>query len=302
MKRATMQNGGSADFLSRVLNATGYFKGKERIADKVARLVQSWSGRDQRLTLMDGKSIRIDLNDRIQRLMWGGAYEPHVRRTLTALLRPGDTFVDVGAHIGFFSLIASSLVGSSGRVYAFEANPDVFSKLLANATAYPWLTALSQAVWRESGAVSFSDPCHPEETGWGKLTAVRNEGHAVTVQATSLDDWHKSVEFRPIRAIKIDAEGSEEFILRGARRLIESARPFLIVELNDQLLRETGGGSMALVSALREERYRIFSMGLARLEELHGFSNLICPEVLCFPADRFDEAQSVFKNYCTNRR
>jgi len=296
-----MENSRSAAFLSRLLNGTPYFRGKVRFADRLAQLVRSQIGPDQRLTFANGKSMSVDLGDRIQRLMWGGAYEPHVRRTLSALLRPGDVFVDVGAHVGFFSVLASSLVESSGKVYAFEANPDLVQKLKDNATAYPWLTVVSQAVWSESGPVSFSDPRQPEETGWGKLTAVRNEGHVVTVQATSLDDWHKSVEFTPIRAVKVDAEGSEEFVLRGARQLLAAVRPFLIVELNDELLQEAGGSSMKLVSELRDKGYRIFSMGYGSLDELHQFHKPIYPEVLCFPADRFEEAGIIFQKYRTSR-
>lgn len=292
-----MKNSRSADFLSHVLNGMPCFRGKVRLVDRLGRLVRARCGTDQRLALADGKSMRVDLGDRIQRLMWGGAYEPHVRRTLKALLRPGDSFVDVGAHIGFFTVLASTLVGPSGKVYAFEASPELVQKLQGNGEPYPWLTVIPQAVWSESGSVSFSDPCKPEETGWGKLAAVRNDGHVVTVQAISLDDWHESAKFTPIRAIKIDAEGSEEFILRGARRLLATTRPFLILELNDQLLQEAGGGSMSLVSDLRNQGYRIFSMGRASLDELHELDNLIYPEVFCFPADRFEEAGAIFEKY-----
>jgi FkbM family methyltransferase len=139
-----------------------------------------------------------------------------VRRCLVALLRPGDTFVDVGAHIGFFSLIASSSVGGQGKVYAFEADASLFEMLHANALEYPWLVPSSRAVWNKSGSVSFSNPQQVGESGWGKLASVRNEGHLATVEAISLDEWHESVGSPPIRLIKIDAEGSEPFILEGA--------------------------------------------------------------------------------------
>jgi hypothetical protein len=101
------RNSRRADLLARILNSAGYFRGKTRLADFFGRL--AYSGRNiGTFPLPDGKTATVDLGDRIQRLMWAAAYEPVVTRCLTALLRPGDTFVDVGAHIGFFSLIASS--------------------------------------------------------------------------------------------------------------------------------------------------------------------------------------------------
>ena len=78
--------------------------------------------------MASGETATIDLSDRIQRLMWGAAYEPDVRKCLAALLRPGNTFVDVGAHIGFFSLLASSLVGSQGKVYAWSKRMPLYSR------------------------------------------------------------------------------------------------------------------------------------------------------------------------------
>src|SRR5262245_23254210 len=60
-------------------------------------------------------------------------YEPHIGRALKSCLRPGDTFWDIGANIGWFSLLASKIVGSNGKVFSFEPSPDVFSLLSANA-------------------------------------------------------------------------------------------------------------------------------------------------------------------------
>ena len=61
--------------------------------------------------------------------MWGGCYEPHVRHSLEVLLSPGDMFIDVGGHIGYHSVLGASLVGSRGRVIAFEADPRNFERL-----------------------------------------------------------------------------------------------------------------------------------------------------------------------------
>jgi FkbM family methyltransferase len=289
-----MQNKRKADFLARILGATGYFSGKPRLADFLGRLASSRNGVGI-YPLPDGKTAAVDLSDRIQRLMWAAAYEPPVTRCLTALLRPGDTFIDVGAHIGYFSLIASSRVGPTGQVYAFEANCDRFKELQANAAAYPWLVCYSRAVWNKSGPIDFSNPQQLGESGWGKVAAVRKEGHIVSVDAISLDEWHEIAGFPAIRAIKIDAEGSEPFILEGMSRLISKTSPFLIVELNEQLLHEAGYSKDAVEKTIRDNQYRIFAMNSEGLEELSDSDGVMSPELLCLPVDRFEEAKAALQ-------
>lgn len=288
-----MQSSNSPDTFARMLNWMGDFRGKARLADSLGRISTFWNDGRGVFPIYDGKTIAVDLNDRIQRLMWGGAYEPRVRKCLVALLRPGDVFVDIGAHIGFFSLIASCLVGPNGKVYAFEANPNLFRTLQTNTAKYPWIVPTPRAVWKEGGLVSFSDPQQPGETGWGKLTAIRNEGLVLTVEAITLDDWHVSVDSTPIRAIKIDAEGSEPFILEGARRMIARSRPMLIIELNDKLLCESGKSREVVVATLREQNYSVFAIESAKSKRTAGSNAIVSPEVLCMPSEQIAETREI---------
>ena len=288
-----MPEDSKADALARILHSTGPFRGKSRLADSLGRLVSLWNDGCGIFPLASGVNVGVDLTDRVQRLMWGGAYEPHVTKCLSALLRPGDTFVDIGAHIGFFSLLGCSLVGPSGKVYAFEANSNLFKKLQINASKYSWLEAISRAVWSESGRMSFSDPHQPGETGWGKLTSIRNEGHEVPVEAVSLDEWHVSAGSPSIRAIKIDAEGSEPFILEGARRVIASNRPILIIELNDELLREVGKSREVVISSLRGQGYVICALASEKIKKHENIGDALSPEVLCLPTERIGEIKYI---------
>jgi FkbM family methyltransferase len=291
MTRAIRRHKRRADFFARILNSAGYFRGKARLANFLGHVAYQMSDLGT-FPLPDGKTATIDLGDRIQRLMWAGAYEPKVRACITALLRSGDTFIDVGAHIGFFSLLASSQVGPTGAVYAFEADFDLFQRLQANGAPYPWLVCYWRAVCSRSGPVSFSNPRQPGESGWGKLAAVRDEGHIVSVQGITLDEWHASVGFPPIRLIKIDAEGAEPFILDAAPHLLASARPFLILEVNHKLLREVGRPAATIIESLRRNGYRVLAISSDGLDQLMQTDDPSSTEILCVPSDRFDEAKS----------
>jgi FkbM family methyltransferase len=259
------------------------------LVDVLGRLTSSWSGGLGTFSLASGEMVTIDLRDRIQRLMWGATYEPHVRKCFTAFLRPGDTFVDLGAHVGFFSVIAAALVGSSGKIFSFEANSWNFQSLYANATQFPWMTASHRAVSNMSGAATFSNPQQTGESGWGKLARFGEEGLVVTVGAVSLDDWHESVGSPPIRLIKIDAEGSEPLILESARRVIATARPYLILELNEALLCEVGRTRERVAKILRDQSYRIFTIGLQALAECRDSIDPLFDEILCVANERIEE-------------
>jgi len=114
-----------------------------------------------------------------------GGGEPEVQAALVKLLRPGMTFYDVGANIGFFSLLAARLVGKTGRVVAFEADPDVAARLREHAARneFSWLGVEQKAVWSEARSVFFerTDPAKSPDRGLGHV--VKGEaGNAIRVE------------------------------------------------------------------------------------------------------------------------
>jgi len=153
--------------------------------------------------------------------MWCGSYEPHVTRCLKAILGQGDVFVDVGANIGYHSFFAAGVVGKNGKVFSFEPDPGVYVRLESNLKAFPQAHALNFAVWDRGGSLFFERSSVAQESGWGTITDVRSlgAGEQVTVRATSLDGWKRDSDTAAIRVIKVDAEGSELGILRGAKRV-----------------------------------------------------------------------------------
>src|SRR5580765_775094 len=287
---------GRPDFASKLLHSVGHFRGKARLADYLGRAVLKLDHRAGNFALASGNVVKIDLEDRIQRLMWGAAYEPHVKRCLSVLLRPGDIFVDVGAHIGYFSLVAGCLVGPTGKVFEFEADSEVFQRLQSSGSQFSWLISYPKVVWQRTKQVSFSNPHQPGESGWGKVAEVQNDGNVVMVESISLDDWHESVDHVPVRLLKIDAEGSEPSILDGARKLLSGARPYIIAELNDELLRGTGHSQMSVFGMLGCLGYAAFTMTSKGIIELPTGDMPLRPEVLFVPSERLQEAEQLFRS------
>jgi FkbM family methyltransferase len=182
----------------------------------------------------------LRLNPRTGSDVLEGKGEPAVQRALQVYVRPGMNFYDVGANIGFFSLLAARLVGEKGRVTAFEADPEVASRLREHVArnCFSWLTVEQKAVWSERGTVIFerSDPRVSPDRGLGRVVKAAGPG-TLEIEAVSLDEYAATAAAPDF--IKCDVEGAEVEVFRGARRILEEKRPGILCELHSEENRRT---------------------------------------------------------------
>jgi len=164
-------------------------------------------------------------------------WEPHNdRHVFVSHLREGMTVMDVGANLGLYSLLISRAVGPSGKVYAFEPVPEIFARLkehiaLNNATnVIPVPIALSD----EKGTVKMS------VAGCGSSFFRHLSGEFVEVQVERLDDFVEREGIEKVDAIKIDVEGAELRVIRGADKTIRRDKPILMVEIQAATLQAAG--------------------------------------------------------------
>ena len=174
------------------------------------------------------------LDPRFEMLYADGQYEAPLQRTLSAYLSPGSVFYDVGAHIGIVSMFGARLVGKSGRVFAFEADPDNAARIKENVRCnnLDQVTVVPRAVWSSTGRLSFGRASAHSSRNQGAVatdSAATGE-EIVEVEGVCLDEF--STDQRMPTLIKIDVEGSEAEVLRGSERLVAQARPVLICEVH----------------------------------------------------------------------
>lgn len=164
-----------------------------------------------------------------------GGGEPEVQAAIQRHLQPGMTFYDIGANIGFFSLLAARIVGPEGRVVAFEADPEVAERLRENVkrNSLSTITVEQKAVWSESRVVSFAraDLAISPDRGVGQVVGSGAPNN-LEVQAVSLDDFLQAR--RPADFLKCDVEGAEVEVFHGARRLLRENRPTLLCEMHSE--------------------------------------------------------------------
>jgi len=155
---------------------------------------------------------------------WLGVYEMEKQNAFCSLIRPGDVVYDLGANVGFYSLLGSVLVGPRGRVFSFEPLPrnlELLGKHIRGNNITNCVIVASAVSDRE-GTAHFEAQCDPHTT---KLSATGN----ITVKLTSLDDLLASGEILPPNVIKCDIEGTEFDALNGARDTLERYHPKILL-------------------------------------------------------------------------
>ena len=228
----------------------------------------TWLGREHgiAITIAD-TSMR--LHPRFARVSWEGV-ETVSYRTFAHTVREGDVVYDVGAHIGTYSVIAGRQVGSAGRVVAYEPNLDAREQLLQHIE------------WNEVGErIRIREVCCGAEVGeaefyWlpaeseGSSGLIPVEGFAQRrVQMTTIDAEVATLHLTPT-LIKIDVEGAEWEVLKGAQATLRTAKPRLLLSLHPAALAKVDATPELLLDWLVQQGYRYEELG--RDHEIHIFA------------------------------
>ncbi len=187
-----------------------------------------------------GLRLRLDLRESIQRDWYLGVYDRRELRLVRELLRGGGDFVDVGAHVGMYTVTAARALAESGRVLALEPNPAARRQLEENLRLNGCTNVV--VVPRAAAAARGHGVLHVPETpdpSFSSLQAGRfAEGEPVEVETTTVDEEVESASLAPV-LVKIDVEGAELDVLAGMERTLER-RPRLLVEVGPETAAEAG--------------------------------------------------------------
>lgn len=195
-------------------------------------------------------------------------YEPELA-DLEKLLSPGKTFIDVGANFGIYSLAASRLVGEGGRVIAFEPTAQSFAVLRQNIelNRLANVDAFQSAVSDKAGTAWLYYGTDPVRNSLGQDPCCEEGGEMVTVNC--LDNVVDQVSAHRVDVIKIDAEGAEQLVLRGASSLLTTMRPVIIYEVNPEACFHLGLPEDGATKLLERLGYDFF---------VHGRPGISSPE------------------------
>jgi FkbM family methyltransferase len=213
-----------------------------------------------------GVRLFIDLSDHVIGLnILRGQYEQDEIAFVRRQLKPGDSAIDVGGHIGFFTMQMAAAVGPEGRVYAFEpldANANLLERSIAENGFNDRVRFQRAAVGAAPGTATLTFPVETLNSGGAYLLpdggAPLAGNQKKEVPLVALD----ALELRrPVRFIKMDVEGAEPQVLRGAARILAEDRPLILSELHPTQLERASGVTadqfLAQIAALGYRAHRI---------------------------------------------
>lgn len=214
-----------------------------------------------RVKVEPGITMMLDPADQVSHaILVDGVWEPDSWAVVEKHLPVGGTFVDIGAHIGYYSLKAAKAVGSQGHVIAVEPNPETIQELrenirlsAANIAVYPVACSDSEAILE-----FFAAP--RRNTGESSLSRKNAEQQGTArasyrVRAMPLDAIIQESGLPQVDVVKIDVEGAELLVLKGAKQTLSRCSPMLIVEVVDDQLRSMGTSAAELKEYLRSLGY-----------------------------------------------
>jgi len=238
--------------LAAASRAAPFERGRWRLGSLAYRMVDSGAADYAKIiTTRHGFDLALDLRQFIDRTIFcTGEWEPHETQVIARILKPGDSFADVGANIGYFALLAAKIVGPEGHVYAFEANPETYKLLQDNIArnGAANVTAHHLAIGEDAGHAVI----HRHEAGNAGRDVAMVAQDGETGDQVRMERLDSVLGDASIKLIKLDIEGGEAKALRGAQAILEGEdAPQLLFELTPQFLVDNGDDAGELLEWLR---------------------------------------------------
>jgi FkbM family methyltransferase len=212
-----------------------------------------------------GARFAVDTQDLIQRYLYlFGVWEPRMTQWLSRRLGPGDTFVDVGANIGYFSVLASQLVGPTGKVVAIEASSAFQQRVAQNARLNDCtnIRQVHTAVSDKHQTLTF---ILASSANMGANSIVPYDGPAEStfdIEAFPLPEVLGDAEIAGARVVKVDVEGAEGSVVRGMAPLLDQLRPDaeVTVEVTPERMAQLGDSVEELLETMQSRGFHVYRL------------------------------------------
>jgi FkbM family methyltransferase len=238
----------------------------------------------KKIRTKEGVYMNIILPEDVSNMIWmNKEYEPELTSFIKDYLKKGDVFVDVGTHFGYFTLLASKIVGDSGEVHSFEPTPSTFNFLKVNSLNIKNVRLNNNAVYSKDKRIKLKD-CGVTKSAFNCINNLnprlnkKQTYNIFEISAIKLDSYFAKRKRGP-NFIKIDAEDSELEVLKGSLKIIKKFKPIISVEVGDGF-NDASKSSKKLIKFIMNLGYKPYEYSngkivLHRLREKYGYDNIL---------------------------
>jgi len=214
------------------------------------------------LTIVLGRPMWIDPKDTVvsRYLVRDGIWEPVETRFIIKTLKKNDTVLDIGAHIGYYTVLAAQAVGLKGKVIAFEPGPENFTLLKKNIelNCHMNTQCVQKSVSDKNQTVDLF--LNPKNKGDHRMYAFEEQGSKISIQSITLDDFFCERELK-INFMKIDVQGVEWRVFEGAKRFLnENPAITILMEFWPDGILMSGGDPEELLQNLRNWGFEFYKL------------------------------------------
>lgn len=253
---ATIDFYNSKNLLTRIFKKFSYFHKQLYIR----YLIKTNNIRKFKTQIITGDKMEIVLPDNIsQSLYLIGFFEGEETKAFLTLMKPGETFIDIGAHIGYYSVLAKAIGGIESKVISIEPTPSTFNILKENMENRHNTTLMNIGLFATEGTMEFND-FGIQHMCLNSFKEARLDhkisGEKINIPVKSLDSIVNELKIIP-SLIKIDAESAELEIIKGGLETLSSYGPKIFIEVGD--FENTGSSnSIKIIEALEALQYRVY--------------------------------------------
>lgn len=236
----------------------------------------------------NGINYKLDLSSfNNWAIFWEIEVELEAKRKLFSLLKEGDNFIDIGAHVGQITLEAARIVGKNGKVFSFEPHPKTFAQFEHNIALNNFnnITACNFGLGDEVGEF-YVEVIDENNAGMNRIT--KDNKSNISVEVKILDDYLLNTDIKKVDFIKVDVEGFEYKVLKGAENTLLKWHPVLFVELDDVTLKAQNSSPKELLIYLNSLGYskivNIYTDELVDFEDNldNAHFDILCSEYMPF--------------------
>jgi FkbM family methyltransferase len=252
----------------RLYRRSPLYPGFGRTLAKLLAVTNRWRGRTTVVHDVGGVRFELDLNEVIDAsLYYSGTFEAAAETVLAASVEPGMMAIDIGANVGYHTFTLAKLTGPAGRVLAIEPTTRAFTRLTRNAAlnAFTNITLLKAGLTdHESGPIEIQFQSSYRLDG--SIQDVRE-----TVLLTTLDRVVKDQHLSRVDFIKMDVDGFEGKVFRGAAETLRQFRPKMLFEITPAAMVKNGDDPIALLESLRDLGYTMTTEAGRPVADFHAF-------------------------------